>query len=195
MDFSLKRLWAVFVARLREFYRDTASWAWNLLMPVLVLAGFAFIFQGDEKPLFTLALIGAPDAIELPLLKENFIQLIEVPEGRVDQALRKLQRHQYDLLLDVTRQPPRYWINTLSERGRVLEQLLLKSPVKAAVGGFQRGEVEGQDLRYVDWVMPGVLAMNMRIEDGQPTDLAPWTGHRGALEAGRSAPGYRQAAA
>ena len=161
MNFSLKRLWAVLTARLREFYRDTASWAWNLLMPVLILAGFAFIFQGDEKPLFTLALIGEPAAIELPLLQEDFVQLVEVPVAEREQALRKLQRHQYDLLLDVTRQPPRYWINALSERSRVLEELLLKSPLEAAAGNFRRGEVEGRDLRYVDWVMPGVLAMNM----------------------------------
>ncbi len=161
MDFSPKRLWAVLKARLREFYRDTASWAWNLLMPVLVLGGFAFIFNGDEEALFRLALLGDADRMELPLLQQDFVEVIELTQGQRDQALLKLQRHQYDLVLDPSESPPRYWINRLSERSRALEQLLLASGQAPAASPLRRDEVAGRDLRYVDWVMPGVLAMNM----------------------------------
>ncbi len=161
MNFSFKRLIAVLKARLREFYRDTASWAWNLLMPVLILVGFAFIFSGDEEPMFRLAVLGDATRIENPLLEQDFVKRIELPADARDAAILKVQRHQYDLLLDPSVSPPRYWVNRLSERGRVLEQLLLASAGQPATDAFRRAEVEGRDIRYVDWVMPGVLAMNM----------------------------------
>jgi len=161
MNFSPVRLLAVLKARLREFYRDTASWAWNLLMPVLILLGFAFIFSGDEEPMFRLALLGDAETVELPLLREDFVRLVEVAPQDREQAVVKVRRHQYDLLLDVSASPPRYWVNRLSERGRVLERLLLASAAPADSAGFRRAEVAGRDIRYVDWVMPGVLAMNM----------------------------------
>ncbi len=161
MNFSLKRLIAVLKARLREFYRDTASWAWNLLMPVLILVGFAFIFSGDEEPMFRLAVLGDANRIEHPLLEQDFVKRIQLPADARDVAILKVRRHQYDLLLDATVSPPSYWVNRLSERGRVLERLLLASAGQPATDAFRRAEVEGRDIRYVDWVMPGVLAMNM----------------------------------
>ncbi len=160
MKFSLTRLLAILRARLREFYRDTASWAWNLLMPVLILIGFAFIFSGDTQPLYRLAVIGDPQLMDSLLRDADFVERIRLSPTARDQALVKLQRHQYDLLLDVTVEPPRYWINSQSDKGRVMEQLLLNRPA-VNDGRFQRAEVSGKDLRYVDWVMPGVLAMNM----------------------------------
>ena len=57
-------------------------------------------------------------------------------------------------------QPLRYWINEHSSKGYVLEKVLRESLLTDSTR-LDRELVSGQDIRYVDWVMPGVLAMNM----------------------------------
>jgi len=48
-------------------------------------------------------------------------------------------------------------VNGTSPGGYLLERILGSEKAK----GFQRVEVQGRKIRYVDWVVPGVLAMNM----------------------------------
>ena len=55
---NLKRLLAVFVARNKEFLRDRAAMGWNLVFPVLIVAGFAFAFSGEPAPLYKVGVYG-----------------------------------------------------------------------------------------------------------------------------------------
>ena len=156
---SIKRIKAVMQARFREYYRDTASWAWNLVMPVLIILGFAFIFSGEPQAMFKVALLdnGQPSAQVDKLRLTRSIQVIPVQD--LQQAITKVQRHQFDMLIEPGA-PLRYWINEYSDKGGVLEGLLTQ-PGQSADSTMQRQTVRGRDVRYVDWVMPGVLAMNM----------------------------------
>jgi ABC-type multidrug transport system permease subunit len=51
---------------------------------------------------------------------------------------------------------PRYWVNTDSPKGYITEKLLL-----ASAAGAQRQPVTGAAVRYVDYLFPGILGMNM----------------------------------
>ncbi len=154
-----RRMMAIMHARFREFYRDTASWTWNLIMPMLMIIGFAFIFSGETPDLFKVAVYPADKNLpgELRFLDTEHINFIGVDD--LQQAITKVQRHQFDMLLQLS-DPPRYWINEYSANGYVVERLLMQSLTDASTG-LQRELVSGRDIRYVDWVMPGVLAMNM----------------------------------
>jgi ABC-2 type transport system permease protein len=61
-----------------------------------------------------------------------------------------------DLLLDL-RGAPRYWVNTDSPKGYIVEKLLLESDP----AGLVREAVSGEAVRYVDWLLPGILGMNI----------------------------------
>ena len=156
---NMTRMLAVMRARFREFYRDTASWAWNLIMPVLIILGFAFIFSGDKNDLFKVAVMQKDNAGVLMqrFLDTDHVRFIDITQ--LDEAIVKVQRHQFDLLLDLS-STPRYWVNQHSANGTVVEKLLREAMVTEPVE-IQRELVTGEDIRYVDWVMPGVLAMNM----------------------------------
>lgn len=158
--FSTKRMLAVIEARFREFYRDTASWSWNLIMPILFILGFAFIFSGEEQDKYKVAVIESDNAVhaELDFLTTRFITFIDVNDRQA--AVTRVQRHQLDMLLDLSVDKPRYWINEFSSSGYFIEKILLESIAKQGAE-LQREIVTGQNIRYVDWVMPGVLAMNM----------------------------------
>ena len=44
----LRRIYAIFRGRNREFVRDRSSLAWNLLLPVALVFGLSFAFDGQR---------------------------------------------------------------------------------------------------------------------------------------------------
>ena len=154
---NIKRLLAMFVARSIEFLRDKSAMSWNLLVPALMVISIAFVFSGPGQPLFKVAVIAdAPINAELhPFLATPFIQFYK--ETDLKGTLAKVQRHRVDMLLDLSATPRRYYVNEQSPKGVTLEKVL------AGSGGpvLQRGTASGADIRYVDWLVPGVLGMNM----------------------------------
>lgn len=147
----MKRLLAVFIARNKEFLRDRAALGWNLLFPVLIVAGFAFAFSGAPAPLYKVGVAGtAPPS---GFFTTPHVQFIAVDD--LAAAITKVERHRLDLLVDVA--GARYWVNDESPRGQLLERVLLGSDNAA----LRKQAVSGRLIRYVDWVLPGVLGMNI----------------------------------
>jgi ABC-type multidrug transport system permease subunit len=71
--------------------------------------------------------------------------------------MRKVARHQLDLLISFD-DPARYWVNPDSSKGYFVELALLQTE---PAGSLNKSSIEGEAVRYVDWVLPGILAMNM----------------------------------
>jgi ABC-type multidrug transport system permease subunit len=156
MRFS--RIAAVVGARNREFYRDKAGLGWNVLMPVVMVLGFAFIFSNPESTLYKVGVLGEASVQASPFLATRHVQFI--PQDNEAGAIDKVRYHRIDLLLDL-RGTPRYWVNEASPNGYIVERLLLQSHGSDADTTLQRETVSGRAVRYVDWVLPGVLAMNV----------------------------------
>lgn len=155
-----RRILAVFRARNREFYRDRAGLGWNIVMPFLMVFGFAFIFSGKPDDLLKIGVLtedGDLSAQTSPFLTMRHVSFI--PLSDVGAAIAKVERHQIDLLMDPAG-GSRYWINTHSAKGYLAERLL-QSVYADSRALPQRQTVSGRALRYVDWVLPGVLAMNI----------------------------------
>jgi ABC-type multidrug transport system permease subunit len=155
----LKRIYAVFVARNREFMRDRGTLAWNILMPVILVFGLAFVFGGEGRNQYTVGVLQAAteiDAGEHPFLESRFIEFVPIADQ--EDGFRKVARHRLDLLVRVGDR--RYWVNPESPRGYFAERLLLQSDA-AAGGRMQKAQISGDPIRYVDWVLPGILGMNM----------------------------------
>lgn len=159
MNFNFKRLAAVTIARSMEFLRDRATLSWNVLFPLLTVAGFAWIFSGPQQPLFKVAVLlpqGSTLSAELhPFLAAPAVQFYVEP-NEVD-AQAKVSRHRIDMALDFRTEPARYLINPQSQKGSALETLL------RGTGGapLQREEASGTQIRYVDWAAPGILGINL----------------------------------
>jgi ABC-2 type transport system permease protein len=113
-----------------------------------------FVFSGPERPLFKVGVLTTHiDRDAHPFLRERYVDFIPLPDEEA--ALHKLTHQQIDLLLDL-HGSPRYWVNTDSPKGYIVEKLLL-----AAAPTASRQPVSGAALRYVDWLFPGILGMNM----------------------------------
>ncbi|MBI3774228.1 MAG: ABC transporter permease [Gammaproteobacteria bacterium] len=152
----MKRFFAVLHARNLEFLRDRSALAWNIILPFFIVLGFAFAFSGGPRDLFKVGVYrGNPsEQSDIAFLKTKYVQFI--PVDNLQTAQRKVEHHQLDMLLDVG-PPTRYWINTDSPNGYVLEQMLRGSGAET----FERNALTGREVRYVDWLAPGIFAMNM----------------------------------
>jgi ABC-2 type transport system permease protein len=150
----MQRLFAIWHARNLEFLRDRATLIFTLLLPLMVVVGMSFVFGGPERPLFKVGVLAPQiDRQANPFLQERYVAF--VPIGNESEGLRKVTHQQIDLLVDL-RGNARYWVNTDSAKGYIIEKLLL-----AADPGARRQPVTGAAVRYVDWLFPGILGMNM----------------------------------
>ena len=155
----LRRIYAIFVSRNREFFRDRSSLAWNLLLPVGLVFGLSFAFDGQRDE-YTVGVLQAETEIDPashPFLETRYIRF--VPYDDLDKALRKVERHQLDLLID-TGPPTRYWINPTAPKGYFIEFALLQTSAPAP-NFVIKEQIEGDPVRYADWILPGILGMNM----------------------------------
>lgn len=153
---SSRRLMAMVKARLLEVLRDRSALAWNLLFAPLLVVGMATVFSSGPQ---TVAKVGVLSDAPLTAASNVFLGTPAVEfyrETEGEKAIAKVQRQRIDLLLDLQATPPRYWLNEDSPKGRLLQQLLLsKEPTAAAQ------PVTGARIRYADWLVPGLLAVNI----------------------------------
>src|ERR1700726_4357638 len=149
-----KRLAAVWHARNLEFVRDRSTMLFTLLLPVMLVIGMGLVFGGKQRPLFKVGVLAtAIDVQAHPFLRERYVEF--VPVASEAQGIQKVTHQQIDLLLDL-HGPPRYWVNPASPKGYITEKLLL-----ASAAGAHREPVTGAAVRYVDYLFPGILGMNM----------------------------------
>jgi len=154
----LRRIYAIFVARNLEFFRDRAALSWSIMFPIMIIFGFAYAFTDDNPEKFKVAYIesAAPNRASEAFLQTRFVQFI--PIESVSGYTGKVERHQIDMLFDPNIDS--YWINRTSPNGYLVEKLLLAAYANSGLE-LRQNLVKGDEIRYIDWVIPGVLAMNI----------------------------------
>jgi len=152
------RIYALFVARNTEFFRDRSALAWSVLLPILIIFVFAYAFTEENPEKFKVGIIPAenPSPATTRFTSTRFVKFIEFEEAESNRA--KVERHQIDLLFDARRF--QYWINQTSPNGYIVEKLLIAAFADSS-HNLTQNTVVGDEVRYLDWVMPGVLAMNI----------------------------------
>ena len=152
---NIKTIITLIIARNKEFYRDKGSVTWAIMFPLLVMVGITFAFKNEDQELFKIGVLGDKSNIEqLAITYRPWITV--VPYSDAQQAMDKVRHHQLDLLLKQDAATVRYWINPESSRGEAAELMLLNEGVT-----LHKETVSGRAIRYVDWVIPGILSMNI----------------------------------
>lgn len=148
----MKRFLAVFYARNLEFFRDKATFIWNLLFPIFLIFGFAFAFSDDNSSVYKIGILGHTE-IKYDFFEYKYLQFIKYDSK--EDSLKKLTHHQIDLIIDL--EDNTYYINNESANGYLVERILLSDQKQS----FKKETVSGQKIRKVDWFVPGVLGMNI----------------------------------
>lgn len=152
----LKRFYAILKARNLEFFRDKSSLAWSMAFPVLLLVGFSIVFSGDGKDIYKVGVLNNPDK-PATFLQTKYIEFVDYTDAEL--ALGKVRQHKLDLMVDY--RLGLYWINDTSPTGYMAEQLLLAHKNDMTGKEWVKQTVTGKQIRYIDWVLPGILGMNM----------------------------------
>lgn len=152
------------LARNREFYRDKGSLTWAILFPVLLMTGITFAFRNENQEIFKIGVLGDSTYLQnLTVLNQTWISVIHYRDEELSasKAFDRIRHHELDLLLKTKDKELRYWVNPQSSRGAAVEQLLLAQQNSPNDVHFVKQTIEGRAIRYVDWVIPGVLGMNI----------------------------------
>ncbi len=164
---SWKRMWAMFKARNYEFFRDKAAFGWNFLFPFLIIAGFGIIFGGRDYSGFKVGVFPTPtEAVVLAdtSLPKKFIEtkhLEFIGFKSLEQGLEKLQHHKIDFLIRLDSPAMQYWLLESSPKAYIVEHLFQAGLIPGEAVYGEKVEVQGEEIRYIDWLFPGILAMNM----------------------------------
>ncbi len=154
------RIYAIFRARNLEFLRDRGTLAWNIVLPIALMFGLAVIFGDEGRSEYTVGIVhdqGALATTAHPFLDTRYIHFVPITD--IETGVRKVSRHQLDLLVDLDGRQ-RYWINADSPKGFFAEIALLRA-VELAGDTIEKAPISGEAVRYVDWVLPGILGMNI----------------------------------
>jgi len=148
---NFKRFMAVVKARNLEFFRDKSSLGWNVFFPVLILASLSFVFSGDGRGQYKIGVINLPE-VKSSFIDTKHIDFVDYKS--ITLAKKKLEHHAIDLLIDFKEK--RYWVNEAAPNSYLAEKIFQSEQFT-----YQRLITQGKPIRYVDWVLPGVLGMNM----------------------------------
>jgi ABC-type multidrug transport system permease subunit len=153
----MKKFLAVLHARNMEFLRDRSALVWNLAMPFMLVFGLAFTFSGGSKDIYKIGVVGGIEKLHTVAPALQSTQHLQfIPYDDLQAAMNKVKHHQMDMLIDVS-SAPKYWVNSSSPNGYLLERIVWGT----AGNSFERQIVDGAEIRYVDWFLPGILGMNM----------------------------------
>ncbi|WP_373501880.1 ABC transporter permease [Desulfococcus sp.] len=164
---SIHRIWVMFKARNAEFFRDRAAFGWNFLFPFLMVGGFGLIFGDDTRGEYKIGIFPYPTetvVMETAPIPEGLkaVRMLQFVGFRdFSRGIGPLRHHKIDLLVEIDSPAPRYWV-TDSPKGDVAEKIFTSAmlPPECRDPG-RREEIRGTPIRYIDWLFPGILAMNM----------------------------------
>jgi len=165
---SFQRFWAMLKARNREFFRDRAAFGWNYFFPFLIVVGFGIIFGGKTYTEFKIGIFPHETRVisvatqEIPAGFQKTRHLEFIGFKTLEEGLEKLKHHKIDFLLQKGPAPHRYWVSDTSPKGYIIERLFHASLIPVENRDIaEKVEVQGSEIRYIDWLFPGILAMNM----------------------------------
>jgi ABC transporter DrrB family efflux protein len=158
------RFWSIFVARNKEYYRDRASFGWNIMFPFLIIFGFALLFQnGGQRP-YKVAILTSQSihsAIQTQVCSHDFFSCIPIADKEM--AIDKLNHHQLDMVMENLPQPFKYWINASAPKGILSESLLTRKAMSKDELNQRliKQTINSKPVYYIEWLFPGIISMGM----------------------------------
>ncbi len=150
------------LTRVREFVREPEALFWAFVFPILMSVALAIAFPGGGRP----AVVGVEpgpshDAARRALAAAPGITVKDLAPSEEAAALREGTVH----LAIVPTEPPVYRFDPSREESRVA-RLVVDEALKNAAGRVdpwraREEAVHTAGSRYVDWLIPGLIAMNI----------------------------------
>lgn len=151
------------LTRLREFVREPEALFWTFIFPIIMSVVMAVAFPSRGAQPVPVGIAEGPGAgsVRQTLLKSRGITVRDVARGGEQRALREGDVH----VIVVPGNPPTYQFDAARAESRTA-RLVVDDALKRAAGRadpwLAREEpVEVPGSRYIDWLIPGMVAMGI----------------------------------
>ncbi|MGE3842678.1 MAG: ABC transporter permease [Vicinamibacterales bacterium] len=150
-------------ARFLEFVREPEALFWVFGFPVLMTLALGIAFRSREAPPVVVGLVQLEGAVTLrdAMRRAPHLQVLDVS---LEAAEAELRHSRIDIIV-VPGVPPTYRYDPSKPESRVA-RLVVDDALQAAAGrqnvwNARDQRVEQAGSRYIDWVLPGLLGMNI----------------------------------
>jgi ABC-type multidrug transport system permease subunit len=157
------------LARLREFYREPAAVFWVYCFPLIMAVVLGIAFRGRPVQKITVDVredAGSPEAVAALKQRLETDEQMTVHGASGDEWIQRLRSGKTDLVVaptadggfEIWDEPNR------SETGlarHAVESLLTRQAAGAAGPKFSERHLEETGNRYIDFLIPGLLGMNL----------------------------------
>ena len=149
------------LSRLREFWREPEALFWILVFPILMACalGVAFRAQGDEP--IVVGVVGGESGVAATLSQAAGVTVRTLPR---EQIARALQRAEVQVVVE-DGTPPTYHLDPTRAESRLarrtVDDLLQRAAGRHDVFTASDAPIDAVGARYIDWLMPGLLGMNI----------------------------------
>jgi ABC-type multidrug transport system permease subunit len=151
------------LTRIREFLREPEAVFWVVCFPILIAFALGVAFRGKGEEVVHAGVIAGDGAagVRAALERAPRLRVHDLSRERADLALRDGEVQ----VLVVPGSPPTYRFDPTRPESR-LARLAVDAALQRAAGRadrFEAGEerVELAGSRYIDWLIPGLLGMNI----------------------------------
>ncbi len=171
----------MFLANLKEFFRDRSSLFWMIAFPLIFTFIFGLVFSGGDQATFTIGIATEGSTPVTDRLIEEFreVPTFNVTTGELEGELEELKSGNRRMVLDIptiTAEDVRNRVTSKVKfyysKGEGETNRALISAIKEIFSGIERGitgtrplfqleasPLETRNLTQFDYVMPGILAM------------------------------------
>ncbi len=150
-------------ARMLEFVREPEALFWTFVFPMIMSVGLAIAFPGGTTKASVVGIEAGEGsvAIRQALSRASGITVREVTKDAEARALREGDIH----LLVIPGNPPTYRYDPARDESR-LARRLVDDALERAAGRTDRFSAHDEPVqiagsRYVDWLIPGLVGMNL----------------------------------
>ncbi|HKW23212.1 MAG TPA: ABC transporter permease [Ktedonobacterales bacterium] len=178
----MSTIFSLYFANLKEFMRDRAAIIWTLAFPLIFIVLFGVIFGGNSAPNYTVGIVNEDSGPVSQQLVGAFrkIPSFKIETGSRDAELNKLKQGNVDMVIvipaglgeSVARQQTAtiqmYDDPSTGQADSQIKESIVQAIVadinKAATNAvpplaLQTNSILSQQLTYVDFLVPGILAM------------------------------------
>jgi ABC-2 type transport system permease protein len=154
------------LARVREFIREPEALFWGLVFPVVMAVALAIAFPARGSRPVRVGIADGPqaDAVRRVLASTPGVELREIGGSSGENEARAIREGDVQVVVVAT-EPPTYRFDAARDESRVA-RLLVDAALKRAAGRpdpwvAREEPVDVPGSRYIDWLIPGLLGMNL----------------------------------
>lgn len=167
MTERLNPLAQLVLARLREFWREPGIVFWVFGFPLLMALGLGLAFRSKTPARPLVAVVLVDDSASVAKLSETLGRAHEL-QARVlpaDEAFRALTRAKVDVVVELSNQGAHYRFDPTQDKSpiakMVVDGVLQRASGRIDPLSSREDVVSEPGARYIDFLMPGLIAMNV----------------------------------